>query len=319
MSLRSVNLNLIPVLQALLREESVTRAADATGMSQPAVSNALARLREALDDPLLIQTGRTMELTPRARQLIAPVDAACKSLEAIWRTPNLDPATLRRKFVISTTDYGPILIAPRVRAVLALDAPGVSMQFVDIPMDSTSRVPAFPIDFMISPRFVFERLDATQVRFVPLFHDQMAIVVAADHRLAKLDRPEPKDFEGEPQAAFDYPVVGAFGRDTDPNVFGAPIGGDAIIMVQHFSVLPLMAVLTGAIVIAPRRLAELMGAFLPLHIIEEPEPRARVEMCLGWNARLDSDPAHVWFRNLLRATVGDCRFAERLSGSDGII
>jgi DNA-binding transcriptional LysR family regulator len=278
-------------------------------MSQPAVSNALARLREALEDPLLIQTGRTMELTPRARQLIAPVDAACKALETIWRAPDLQPASLRRKFVISTTDYGPILIAPRVRAELATVAPGVSMQFVDIPLDSTSRVPAFPIDFMISPRFVFERLDATQVRFVHLFHDQMAVVVSADHRLAKLDRPEPKDFEGEPQVAFDYPVVGAFGRDVDPTVFGAPIAGDTIIKVQHFSVLPLMAVLTGAVVIAPRRLAELMGDFLPLRIIEEAEPRARVEMCLGWNARLDNDPAHIWFRDLLRGKVGDGRFA----------
>jgi DNA-binding transcriptional LysR family regulator len=309
MSLRAVNLNLLPVLQALLREESVSRAAEAVGMSQPAVSNALARLREAMGDDLLVQTGRTMTLTPRARQLVASVDEICRGLEALWRTPDFDPATLQRKFVISTTDYGPILIAPRVRSVLATDAPGVSMQFVDVPIAPTSGVSAFPIDLMISPRFVFERLDASQVRFMPLFHDEMAVVVSADHRLAGLDRPAPEEFEGEPQVVFDYPLGSASARDMAPTMFGAPIAGDTIISVQHFSVLPFMAVLTGAVVIAPRRLTELMGAFLPLHIIEEPEPRARVEMCLGWSARLDGDPAHIWFRNLLRATMRDDRFA----------
>jgi DNA-binding transcriptional LysR family regulator len=309
MSLRAVNLNLIPVLQALLREQSVSRAAQAVGMSQPAVSNALARLREALDDALLVQTGRTMALTPRARQLIAPVDEICEGLEALWRTPGFNAATLQRKFVISTTDYGPILIAPRLRSVLATDAPGVSMQFVDVPIALTSGASAFPIDFMISPRFVFERLDATQVRFMPLFHDEMAVVVSADHRLARLVRPAPADFASEKQVVFDYPLGGASARDMAPTMFGAPIGGETIISVQHFSLLPLMAVLTGAVVIAPRRLAELMGAFLPLHIIEEAEPRARVEMCLGWSTRLDGDPAHIWFRTLLQATMGDARFA----------
>lgn len=309
MSLRAVNLNMIPVLQALLNQESVSRAAEVVGMSQPAVSNALVRLREALGDDLLVQTGRTMALTPRARQLVAPVEDICKSLEALWRTPDFAPATLQRRFVISTTDYGPILIAPRVQSVLTTDAPGVSMQFVDVPTVPASGSSAFPIDLMISPRFVFERLDATQVRFMPLFHDEMAVVVSADHRLARLERPVPEEFEGEKQVVFDYPLGGASARDMAPTMFGAPIPGNPIISVQHFSVLPLMAVLTGAVVIAPRRLTELMGTFLPLHIIEEPEPRARVEMCLGWSKRLDGDPAHIWFRNLLLATVADDRFA----------
>src|SRR5262249_48767814 len=91
MLLRTVDLNLIPVLRELLRERKVSRAGANLGLSQSATSAALARLRDALGDPLLVRVGRRMELTERARELIVPVQMASEAAEAVWARREFDP------------------------------------------------------------------------------------------------------------------------------------------------------------------------------------------------------------------------------------
>ena len=85
MSIRSINLNLIPILQALLKEESVAKAAIQVNLSQPAMSGALARLRLILDDPLLVRVGRSMRLTPRAERLRRQLDEICGQVEVLFQ------------------------------------------------------------------------------------------------------------------------------------------------------------------------------------------------------------------------------------------
>jgi len=120
------DLNLLRVLDALLRERNVSRAAERLALSQPAVSNALNRLRDLLDDPLLVRVGRAMQPTPRALELEAPIRAALRQIEeSLGEGSRFEPARSRQRFRIALTDYAEMLLMPRLLARLAEQAPGV--------------------------------------------------------------------------------------------------------------------------------------------------------------------------------------------------
>ena len=127
MNLGGLDLNLLVALDALLSERSVTRAAQRVGLSQPGMSNALGRLRRLFDDPLLVRQGATLVPTARAEALIGPVHEALELIRRALDVPaGFDPATDRRSFRLSCSDYSVLmLIGPLVRA-LAADAPGVA-------------------------------------------------------------------------------------------------------------------------------------------------------------------------------------------------
>src|SRR5688572_13050133 len=117
-SLSAIDLNLLVVLRALLTERHVTRAAARVGLSQSATSHALSRLRELYADPLLVRSGRSLELTPRARRLLPTLERGLSDLKAaIDAEPGFEPASARRSFTLGMADYtqavtlGPILRA----------------------------------------------------------------------------------------------------------------------------------------------------------------------------------------------------------------
>lgn len=131
MNLRDLDLNLLVVLERLLAERSVSGAAGALGLTQPAVSNALRRLRNALGDDLLVRTPRGMEPTPFARALAEPLNGALATLAgALERRDSFDPATSRRAFRIAMTDIGEIYFMPVLVRTLAEAAPGVTVSTV---------------------------------------------------------------------------------------------------------------------------------------------------------------------------------------------
>src|SRR3954451_16930145 len=101
MNLGNVDLNLLVALDAILREQNVTRAADRLGLSQPAVSNSLGRLRKLFDDPLLVRTGRTIQLTSRAESLVRPVAEALAIINScIEQKPEFDASRDKRAFTL---------------------------------------------------------------------------------------------------------------------------------------------------------------------------------------------------------------------------
>jgi DNA-binding transcriptional LysR family regulator len=125
-NISTFDLNLLRVLDALLRERNVSRAAEHLALSQPAVSNALGRLRDLLDDPLLVRVGRAMQPTPRALELEAPIRAALRQIEeSLSEGSRFDPARSRQRFTIALTDYAEMLLMPRLLARLAEQAPGI--------------------------------------------------------------------------------------------------------------------------------------------------------------------------------------------------
>lgn len=180
MNLRSVNLNLFPLLQALLREESVGRAAASVGLSQPAMSEALTKLRALLSDPLLVRVGRTMELTPRAQQLQEEVDFICTRLGAVLRPASFDPKTAREIFTIAAPDYLAQAVTPLFLRRITDVAPGIKIRFVDISGRLPGLVRQGDIDLAVCGDFEIWPELASQY----LFTDRVVCVVSKHHQLA---------------------------------------------------------------------------------------------------------------------------------------
>ena len=127
MELEEIDLNLLVVFKQLLAERSVSRAAEALGLSQPAVSNALARLRKLLGDELFLRTPAGMEPTPFAEQLAESVTYGLGMIHsALNQRSTFEPAASTRSFVIGMTDIGEIYFLPQLMERLRHDAPGVT-------------------------------------------------------------------------------------------------------------------------------------------------------------------------------------------------
>ena len=129
MNITGLNLNLLPVLDALLAERSVSRAGARVGLSQPAVSNALAQLRAHFDDALLVRKAGGMAPTERALAIAGPLRAALLALEqGLEPAATFDPAAASRDFTIMTNDFVAFALLPRLLARLQHEAPGVHLQ-----------------------------------------------------------------------------------------------------------------------------------------------------------------------------------------------
>lgn len=124
--LRRIDLNLLVILDALLSEQHVTRAAERLHLSQPAVSHALARLRDLLGDPLLVRAGSG--LVPTARALVAPLAEALAQVQSLLAPNTFDPASARRTFRVAMSDYGAAIILPTLIRTLRREAPGIDLQ-----------------------------------------------------------------------------------------------------------------------------------------------------------------------------------------------
>ncbi|WP_414705376.1 LysR family transcriptional regulator [Pseudomonas sp.] len=141
--LPNFDLNLLRVFDALMRERNVSRAAERLALSQPAVSNALGRLRELLDDPLLVRVGRSMQPTPRALALETPIRAALQQIEeSLKGGDGFDPASSRQRFNIALTDYVELICMPRLVRQLSELAPGIAIDIQHL----SSTLPAEALD-----------------------------------------------------------------------------------------------------------------------------------------------------------------------------
>lgn len=297
MSLRSVDLNLIPVLRELLRERNVSRAGANLGLSQSATSAALSRLRTALGDPLLVQVGRRMELTERAKELIVPVQVASEAAESVWVRRSFDPAIAKRRFVVATADYVSLIVAPKLITALHKEAPNITLQFVDITVRTIERLRHGEIDFGILPRSVLETVDVSEIRSAPLFNDEFVAVVGKNHRATK--RSAGRNPDKERYATF---RLGLTPSESAAERIAAGYVGDlaTTFSFQQFSLLPLMALEAGLTALVQRRLAEKMAKYLPIKIVSAPVPTEKIELHAIWSVVRNADLAHRWFLDLLK-------------------
>ena len=180
-SLRRTDLNLLLPLDALLEHRHITRAAEAAGIGQPAMSAALARLRRLFSDPLLVRNGRVHELTPLAMALVEPVQAALTSVEHVLATrPHFDAATDARTFTLMASDYVTLILLRPLLERLYAEAPRVAVNVIPVSATSEIELERAQADLVIMPR----ELTAGMRRFPhrTLFTDRYVVAVWNQHR-----------------------------------------------------------------------------------------------------------------------------------------
>ncbi len=178
--LQGLDLNLLVALDALIAERSVTRAAERLGLSQPAVSHTLARLRKALGDPLLVRAPRGMELTPRAQSIAAPLARALSDIAAAVRPPgSFHPARAKRRFRIATDDYLGRLLLPKLLARLWQEGPGIDVEVAVAGPRSGHQLADGLVDAVIAPAGVIGRLPGAYTQH--LFDERFASLSRIGH------------------------------------------------------------------------------------------------------------------------------------------
>ncbi|MCM2424067.1 LysR family transcriptional regulator [Streptomyces sp. RKAG293] len=299
-----IDANLAVALDALLTEQSVTRAAARLHTSPAAMSRTLARLRRVLQDPLLVRAGQTMVPTPRAEALRDEAAAVVRSLEALLTSGSVvDPATLRRTFTLQAADLVGAVLASGLLRLTGREAPGISLRFRAEELEAEPALRDGRVDLEIGS---IDHVDPeTQVE--KLLTLRMVAAVRPGHPLAEGPLTPAR------LAAADHVAVSRRGRFTGP-LDTALAERDlrrrvAVVLPSHLAAMALAA-RTDVVCLVP---AALPGATpspltadataLGLHLLEIPLPMPPVTIGMAWHPRQAADGAHHWLRDAVRRTL----------------
>jgi DNA-binding transcriptional LysR family regulator len=289
MNLASLDLNLVVALRALLEERNVTRAGHRVGLSQPAMSAALARLRRQFDDELLSRVGGHYELTALGQVLLDRTSTACDLLERLFTSQaDFDPAAESREFTIMASDYAVAVFGSELSRVLHREAPGIRLRFTQVPPGIIDSAATFlsTSDGLFMPHGVISGFPATE-----LYQDQWVFLVAEDNpevgeHLTK------EDLVRLPwvtyQRTYDAPAVRQLGMlGIEPRVE---------VSADSFTVLPFLVAGTRRIALVQQLLAERLREVVPVRIMRAPYETVPLQEALWWHPVHTHDAAHIWLR-----------------------
>lgn len=294
-NLRTVDLNLLVVLDALIAERSATRAGARLGLTQSAVSGALARLRLLFDDPLLMPTRRGLEPTGRALELARPLSDLLENARMlVGGLPEFSPGNLNREFRLALSDYAAHLLLPKLVARLCAEAPGVSLIIEDrvSAANASDLLERKSVDLAVT---VGPRPTAT-IAVEPLFSDGWRICARADHPLWLVEL-TPASLAGHP-ALLVSPEGDRYGIG-DRLLARIGLKRRVVLTLPQFLAAPAILASSDLVALLPARLADslhnsrLRSAELPFS--EQPS----FAMSLAWHRRDDTDSAHAWVRSLM--------------------
>lgn len=300
-SLRRFDLNLLVAFDMLVSERSVTAAARRMGIGQPAMSNALARLRDMFGDPLLIRTSSGLQPTGRALDLVEPVSRILAELrEEVFSTRGFDPATDRRTFRIGLSDQAEAAIMQDVLQVVRRDAPGIRVVARSVEMRFGAELLATgAIDLAVG--YVPE-VEAS-LEAATLYHE--TFVCLFDARACGVDPPLSLD----DYAALPHILVSLRGEPfghLDELLQAAGRRRDVVYTTPHFLAVPFLLHGFRAVSALPRRLAENCAEAAGLAVCPVPLPSKGYDIRMAWHRRTGSDAAQAWLREVV-AAVGRSR------------
>jgi len=311
MDFGGLDLNLLVALDALFEEKSVSRAGERLHLSQSATSGALARLREAFHDPLLVQVGRSMTLTPLAEGLIDPVRAFLLQAETIVnKSPAFDPATSARKFRLMMSDYVQTVVMTEALPRLQNLAPRIILELLVNVVGDAGPLERGDIDLAIMPTRYLAPGHPTE----PLFDDDFVCLAWSGNTRIKRSLPL------ETYLSLGHVVV-RFGKDRQlPSFdewFVEHFGHRRRIEVvtTGFNLVPQLLVGTSRIATLHRRLATFYQRYLPLKLVTPPLEIPRLEESMQWHKSRDHDPGTVWLRSVLKSAIAE----SSLNGGTGSV
>lgn len=287
------DLNLLVTLEVLLAEGSVARAARRLRLSPSAMSRALARLREATGDPLLVRAGRCLVPTPRATALRGKVGQLVEEAESVLRPAEaLDVRRLVRTFVLRTSEGFVENFAPALLDRLGAEAPGVRLRFVQKPDKDSAPLRDGTVDLETG---VVEASTAPELRTQPLFRDRLIGVVRRGHPLCRGPM-TPARYAGGRHISVSRSAVDRGPIDEALALVG--LEREMVTTVGGFATAVALARASDLVASVPERHTGNLRA--GMHSFPLPVPVPEFTVSLLWHPRMDADPAHRWLRRYVR-------------------
>ncbi|MCW7541281.1 LysR family transcriptional regulator [Aquabacterium sp. A7-Y] len=300
MDFHGIDLNLLAAFDALMDERNVTRAAARVGVSQPAMSAALSRLRKLFGDQLFLRSAEGLLPTPRARDLAEPVSQALRQIEsALVKKPEFEPAKASLTFTLGVSDYPAFVMLPPLAKALEQQAPGVSLNVraFNSRDSAVDLLDAGTIDAAVGVPLTHPE---NRILTRPILQDEFVTIVRRDHPSARrgmsmkvfLDLPHLLvSPEGDRHGLVDESLAQLGKRRTL-----------ALTLPQMFAA-PALVAQTRMTATVMKRVALQSPARSKLVLFPPPVPLPVVVFDLMWHRRNDSHPAQQWLRNLIGAVA----------------
>ncbi len=296
MDIRRVDLNLLVIFDAMARHRSVIRTAEAVGLSQPATSAALARLRGVFDDALFVRAGSEMKPTPKALELAPAVHRVVEAISTeILQQAAFEPAKAERTFTILTPDIGEMAFIPGVLQRLRLDAPHVRLHAVSMRRKAAAEaLESGQAELAVG---FFPDLQKAGFFQQGLFKTSYTCITCANNKQAG-PRMTMKQF-----LAARHVVVRPEGREHTFDKLLEEKGHHRQVMLELSHFMSLLAIMPGSDLIAtvPDDIATAVGRYIPLKTIELPLRAPMVDVQQFWHRRMQHDPANKWLRGVFHA------------------
>ena len=290
--LSAVDLNLLKLFDALVRERSVTQAGLRLGLSQPAASRALGRLRTMLGDRLVVRGKLGLELTPRGEMLAGPVTRLLDDARGIVAPAVFDPASATGRITIAAHDHLSLLVLSGLIARLERHAPALSLHIAQPAGDNVRLIMQGTADLALG---IFEALPGSLYRR-SLYTDNLVCVARSDHPNLRgglsLER-----YLALRHVAVTISGVGESAVDAVLSTQG--LTRHVALRVPHFLAGAMLVADSDMILTLPGRLARRLAERLPLMLMDLPLQVAPLSPAMIWHERFHRDPAHVWVRQQL--------------------
>jgi DNA-binding transcriptional LysR family regulator len=298
-NLAGLDLNLIPALEALLRRRNVTRAAADVGLSQPAMSRALARLRDLQGDPLLVRTRAGYVLTPRAQAIQPLVAQAVTQLKGVFQPETFDPGVVRRTVRLVAGDTQSVLLLPGAMARLAVEAPGVEVRVEPYGPDVLDRLESGALDFVFAlastplPPGVYSEV---------VGEDTLALVMRRGHPAAG------RAWSLAEYGAWDHVGVALVGdgqSEIDALLAAEGVTRRIALVTPYFTAALAAVAATDMVTTVSAAMTRRLAAVFDLVLREPPFADPRLQTTLVCSHVRAADPFLVWFRALVRDVAHD--------------
>lgn len=293
MDIRSIDLNLLVVFDAMARLQSVNRTAEAIGLSQPATSAALARLRSTFGDPLFVRVGSQMEPTPRALALAPAVQRVVQAIRAeILQPAAFDPARSERSFSILTPDIGEVAFLPGVLRRLRQEAPHLRIQALSRPREAAAQaLESGEAELAVG---FFPDLQKAGYFQQALFKTSYTCIACAQNG------PSGTRLTLRQYLAARHVVVRPDGREHLLDRFLEDKGWQRHVTLELSHFMSLLALLPGTDLIAtvPDDIAAVVGRHVRLKTLELPFRAPQLQVQQYWHRRMQNDPASRWLRTV---------------------
>ncbi|MBB5462461.1 DNA-binding transcriptional LysR family regulator [Paraburkholderia sp. Clong3] len=288
------DLNLLRVFLAIWDLRSLTAAGDRLGLTQPAVSHALRRLRTLFEDPLFSRTPNGMVPTDAAYRLYPPLAQAFAIInEAVQQLAKFEPSTARRVFRVSMSDMSEFYFLPPLAALLDREARGIRIEVANVPVESVSAaMRAGEVDLALG---YVPGLDAGCVSRT-LFVDEHVCVVRAGHPLRKT-RPSREDLSA---LRYVYASTNATGhRMVEQWLDELNLKREVVLRLPHFVVAPEIVMNTDLAVIFPKSIAKRFNRGKAFRILPLPFPLPPIEIQVHCHSQFAADPGIAWLRETI--------------------